>query len=183
MNSIDGNNSIKFYRVDRPYGEFSNLYKKPIIFEDREFPAPEYAYLFGKFKDEEVREWAMKSPKPHLLSILAHGLYSWDIVKNWSEIKVERMYKVLKVKFSDPELKEKLLATGDAILIEDSKTDPFWGIGKKGTGKNMLGKLLMKVREEIRKCNKCKFYNDLLEECEAYIEDPINCNEFKKRED
>ena len=59
------------------------------------------------------------------------------------------MYKVLKVKFSDPELREKLLGTKNAILIEDSKTDSFWAIGKSGKGKNMLGKLLMKVREEI----------------------------------
>ncbi|KKK98019.1 hypothetical protein LCGC14_2646970, partial [marine sediment metagenome] len=64
-----------------------------------------------------------------------------------------------------------------------SKTDPFWGIGKKGNGKNMLGKLLMKVRKEIRKCMKCEFYNDLMEECEAYVEDPLNCNEFIKREE
>ena len=124
----------------------------------------------------------MKAPKPHLLAILSHGLFSWDIVENWSKIKVDRMYNVLKVKFSDVELREQLLETGNSILIEDSKTDPFWGAGKKGTGKNMLGKLLMKVREEIRKCSKCDFYNDLMEECEAYVEDSLNCNEFIKRE-
>jgi predicted NAD-dependent protein-ADP-ribosyltransferase YbiA (DUF1768 family) len=44
-------------------------------------------------------------------------------------------------------LKEKLLATGDAILHEDSPTDVFWG--KKG--EDWLGKLLMKVRDEIRR--------------------------------
>lgn len=182
MNSIEGQEIIKFYRADRPYGFLSNLYKKPIIFEDREFPSPEYAYQFGKLKDKEVRDWAMKAPKPHLLSILAHGLFSWDIVKNWSKIKIDRMYNVLKAKFSDIELRQKLLDTGNSILIEDSKTDPFWGIGKTGKGKNMLGKLLMKVREEIRKCGKCEFYNDLMEECEAYVEDPLNCKEFEHRE-
>jgi len=46
----------------------------------------------------------------------------------------------------------------------------------------MLGKLLMKVREEIRKCGKCAFFNDLIIECEAYVEDPLNCIEFKIRE-
>ena len=65
------------------------------------------------------------------LFILAHGLFSWDIVKNWSNIKVERMYEVLKIKFSNDELKQKLLATGNSILIENSKSDSFWGIGKK----------------------------------------------------
>lgn len=182
LNSIEGQKIIKFYRATGTYGFLSNLFKKPVIFEEREFPTSEHAYLYGKFKDEETREWAMKSPKPHLLSILAHGLFSWDIVENWSKIKVNRMYKVLKVKFSNVKLREKLLETGNSILIENSKTDPFWGIGKKGNGKNMLGKLLMKVREEIKKCGKCTFYNDLMEECEAYVEDPLNCNEFKNRE-
>lgn len=182
MNSIEGQEIIKFYRTDRDYGFLSNLYKKPIVFDGREFPTGEHAYQFGKFSDEIIREWAMKAPKPHLLSILAHGLFSWDIVKNWSKIKVDRMYHVLKVKFSDIELRQKLLDTENSILLENSKTDSFWGIGKTGKGKNMLGKLLMKVREEIRKCGKCVFYNNLIIECEAYVEDPLNCIEFKIRE-
>ncbi len=90
------------------------------------------------------------------LFILAHGLFFWDIVKNWSNIKVERMYEVLKIKFSNDELKQKLLATGNSILIENSKSDSFWGIGKKEKGKNMLRNLLMKVRGELKALSKSK---------------------------
>lgn len=183
LNTINGKKKIYFYRATGKYGFLSNLFKKALIFEDREFSTGEHAYIYGKIKDEEIKEWVMNAPKPHLVSIVGHGLFSWDIVENWSKIKVDRMYKVLRVKFSDEELRQKLLDTGDAILIENSKTDPFWGIGKKGNGKNMLGMLLMKVREEIRKCIKCTFYNDLLDECEAYIEDPLNCKEFKEHEE
>ena len=143
---------IKFYRANnKDYGFLSNLYKQSLVFENVVFPTAEHAYQYGKFRDEEVKHWAMMAPKPHLLAILAHGLFSWDIVKDWSKIKVDRMYEVLEVKFSEPELREKLLATDNAILIEDSKTDSFWGIGKSGKGKNMLGKLLMKVRKELKK--------------------------------
>ena len=159
------NRTIRFYRASGQYGFLSNLFKRSLKFEDRIFPASEYAYLFGKFKDEEAREWAMKAPKPHLISILAHGLFSWDIVDNWSKKKIDRMYKVLQAKFLDEELKEKLLETGDAVLIEESKTDAFWGIGKKGTGKNMLGKLLMKIRNELK--------------CEPL--EPLECQIPKKR--
>jgi len=147
MNNIEGQNVIRFYRANGKYGFLSNLFKKSIIFEGREFPTSEHAYQFGKFKDKEVREWAMKSSKPHLLSILAHGLFSWDIAENWSKIKVKRMYNVLKVKFADKDLREKLLDTGRSILIENSKTDSFWGIGRRGKGKNILGKFLMEIRE------------------------------------
>jgi len=141
---------IKFYRANgKNYGFLSNLYKQSLIFEEISFPTAEHAYQYGKFKDEKVRDWAMMAPKPHLLAILAHGLFSWDMTKNWSKNRVARMHEVLRVKYSEPELRKKLLETGNSILVEDSKTDPFWGIGKGGKGKNMLGKLLMKVRKEI----------------------------------
>jgi len=59
LNNIEGQEIIEFYRTDRAYGFLSNLYKKPVIFKGREFPSGEHAYLFGKFKDEDTREWAM----------------------------------------------------------------------------------------------------------------------------
>jgi len=149
LSNLEGKNVIKFYRARGKNGFLSNLYKKPIIFEDREFLCSEYPFQFGKIKDPEVREWVMLCPKPHILAGLAHSLLSWDIVEDWSKIRFDRMLDVLRAKFSDPDLKEKLLNTGDSILIEDSKTDGIWGIGKSGKGKNMLGKLLMKVRDEL----------------------------------
>lgn len=150
-NNIIGQEVIHFYRASGKYGFLSNLYKKEIVFDNIKFKTPEHAYQFGKFRDQETRDWAMESPKPHLIAILSHGLFVWDIVSNWSQIKVKRMHDVLRIKFQDPELREKLLDTKDAVLIEDSKTDAFWGIGKHGKGKNQLGKLLMKIRKEIRK--------------------------------
>lgn len=148
-NGIIGNKEvIRFYRARGAHGFLSNLYKHPVKFEGREFPTSEHAYQFGKFKDPKVKEWAMSAPKPHLLAILAHGLFWWDITENWNETKVERMLNVLRAKFSNQDLRQKLIETQDAILIENSKTDAFWGIGKKGKGKNMLGELLMKVRDE-----------------------------------
>ena len=69
------------------------------------------------------------------------------------------MYKVLIAKFTQHEnLKKKLLATGNSMLIEHVKRDKYWGDGgDEGTGtkgKNMLGKLLSKVRYELRALEK-----------------------------
>lgn len=62
------------------------------------------------------------------------------------------MYDALRYKFTlHKDLCEKLLETGDAILIEHTVKDRYWADGGDGKGKNMLGKLLMKVREELRK--------------------------------
>jgi ribA/ribD-fused uncharacterized protein len=68
--------------------------------------------------------------------------------KDWDEKKIGVMLDGLRLKFSDPKLREQLLATGDAVLHENNPDDPYWGIGD-GTGKSMLGMLLMQVRQEL----------------------------------
>lgn len=142
---------IEFYRSVGEYGFLSNLYKREMIFSGTIFRSSEDAYQFGKPKKKEVARWLVTAPTPHLCAIAAHSLLPWDVRPNWNDVKVERMKIVLRAKFTQhPDLKEKLLATGDAKLIEKSKTDAFWGTGKKGTGKNMLGVLLMDLREELK---------------------------------
>lgn len=55
----------------------------------------------------------------------------------------------LRAKFSRPDLRERLLATAPAMLIEAAPRDYHWGCGARGTGKNRLGMLLMRVRDEL----------------------------------
>lgn len=77
-----------------------------------------------------------------------------EIRSDWGEVKVEIMKKAVKAKFEKyEELNELLLSTGDAEIIEHTKNDSFWADGGDGSGKNMLGKILMRIREE----NKNKF--------------------------
>jgi ribA/ribD-fused uncharacterized protein len=67
------------------------------------------------------------------------------------------MLKGLRAKFNQSlELKNRLLETGNALLIEDSLYDYYWGVGRNKTGKNRLGALLMQVREELRFLNNRK---------------------------
>ncbi|SJZ44355.1 hypothetical protein SAMN02745119_00634 [Trichlorobacter thiogenes] len=147
---------ISFYRSnEKPYGVFSNLYKRTIIFEGREYLTSEHAYQAGKARKEEVKEWILSAPSPALVAMAAHGLYSWDIVSDWSAIKFDRMRQVLRVKFTQHEdLRELLLSTGESRLVEAGKTDNpvnrLWG-EVNGKGKNMLGVLLMELREELRR--------------------------------
>jgi hypothetical protein len=146
---------IHFYRSDeKPYGVFSNLHRTPVIFEGREFPTAEHAYQAGKARKEAVREWILSAPTPALVAMAAHGLYTWDIVPSWSQIKFDRMRNVLRAKFSQHEdLRALLIATGQARLVEAGTTNNavnrLWG-EVHGKGQNMLGVLLMEVREELR---------------------------------
>lgn len=145
---------IPFYRSnEKPYGAFSNLYRRTMLFEGREYPTAEHAYQAGKARKEAVREWILSAPSPSLVAMAAHGLYTWDIVPEWSRTKFDRMRDVLYAKFSQhPDLRELLLSTGDARLVEAGRTDNpvnrTWG-EVNGKGLNMLGVLLMEVRAEL----------------------------------
>lgn len=141
---------IEFYRTDRDGGFLSNLAFCEIAFEGEGFRSSEHAYQYGKPKDPMTKEWIRRAPFPRLAAIAGHGLFFYDIVENWNQIKVSRMLSVLRAKFHQhPDLGKQLVATGAAFLVEGSKTDPFWGEGKTGKGANALGKLLMRVRDEL----------------------------------
>lgn len=62
------------------------------------------------------------------------------------------MYDACLAKFSQhADLKQLLLDTGEAVIIEHTKNDNYWGDGGDGTGRNQLGKTLMRVRDTLRK--------------------------------
>ena len=78
----------------------------------------------------------------------------------WNQLKYQIMYEAVKAKFSNPILMKKLIDTKDKILVEASPYDKIWGIGLNETdakktlptnwiGENLLGKVLMQVREEL----------------------------------
>lgn len=96
-----------------------------------------------------IHRWIANAPDPYYAFKAGRSLRKKDgfIQADFDKIKVDVMRHALKRKFEDWGLRQKLLDTGDAILHEDSPTDMFWG--KKG--KDMLGKLLMELREQIYK--------------------------------
>ena len=73
--------------------------------------------------------------------------------KDWEQVKDRIMEEIVRAKFSqNEELKEQLLATGDAQLVEGNRwNDRYWGVDiRSGVGENHLGKILMKVRSELK---------------------------------
>ncbi len=146
---------IHFYRSnEKPYGPLSNLYRCAVMFEGIIFPTSEHAYQAGKARKQEVREWLLAAPSPALVAMAAHGLYVWDVHPDWSKTKFDRMRGVLYAKFTQhPNLKELLLSTGNKRLVEaatvDNAVNRLWG-EVNGKGKNMLGVLLMELRDKLR---------------------------------
>jgi len=147
---------IRFYRAnEKPYGAFSNLFKRPIEFEGEVYPTSEHAYQAGKAVKPAVRQWILSAPTPALAAMAAHGLYVWDVVPDWAQIKFDRMRAVLRAKFDQhTDLRELLLSTGEARLVEagtvNNAVNRLWG-EVDGKGENMLGVMLMELRMEYAK--------------------------------
>jgi len=146
---------IRFYRAsERPYGAFSNLFRRQIVFEGQTYATSEHAYQAGKARKPEVRTWLMAAPSPALLAMAAHGLYQWDVAPGWSKIKFDRMRRVLREKFTQHlDLQALLVSTGSARLVEsatvDNPVNRLWG-EVDGVGRNMLGVMLMELRAQLR---------------------------------
>lgn len=147
---------IRFYRANDPeFGFLSNLYRCPVVFDGVEYPTAEHAYQAGKARRAAVRDWLPAAPSPSLLAMAAHGLAFWDIRPGWSRDRRDRMLRVVRAKFQEhPDLAKRLLATGEARLVEystnDNDVNRRWGeVAGKG-GQNWLGQILMQVREELR---------------------------------
>lgn len=134
------------------YSFLSNFYSCDIDYDGENYTSSECAFQAMKESDKSKRgNWSHLSPSEAKKKGRKCKLRS-----DWEEVKVNIMFDILKAKFSDEDLKTRLLLTGDKPLIEGNQWhDNFWGNctcrkceGIKG--KNMLGKLLMKLRSEIR---------------------------------
>lgn len=142
--------TIGFYRASKPYGFLSNLYLCAVKFEGRVFRSAEHAYQFGKSNKIDIAEWIDNAPTPSLCAQSAHALLVWQVRSDWSQIKLDRMRAVVEAKFDqNPVLGDLLLDTHPCYLREESTIDNFWGVGRNGTGANMLGVILMELRLKL----------------------------------
>ena len=72
--------------------------------------------------------------------------------RDWESVKVGIMRDVVRAKFTQhDDIRQILLSTGDAKIVEHTENDSYWGDGGDGSGKNMLGRILMEVREDLKK--------------------------------
>ncbi len=146
---------IKFLSTIEEWKDFSNLAPYPIELEGQIWKSVEHYYQFKKFEKTNI-EYANKiknapTPKDAKKLSMKNNNYS----KNWDDVKVKILKKAVLKKFKTyPKLKELLLSTGKEKLIEANIEDSFWGIGENNKGKNMMGKILMEVREILRKDKK-----------------------------
>lgn len=142
-------NQILFYG-QRPaiYGYLSNFARYEYTRNGIFYQTVEHDYQSAKFAGTTLEKTVREAPSPGEAKRLGR---SKGLRNDWDSVKNDIMKECLLAKFkAHHDILDKLISTGDAELIEDSPTDYYWGRGKNGTGKNMLGKLLMEIRNELR---------------------------------
>jgi ribA/ribD-fused uncharacterized protein len=141
---------ILFYRVNEAYGEFSNFSPHPLIVNGKTRPTSEHYFQAQKFAGTEHEEVVRRAKSPMIAARLGRSRER-PLRPDWEEVKDDIMREALRAEFTQHEqLRSWLLGTGDAELVEHTRNDAYWGDGGDGTGKNMLGKLLMELRAKLR---------------------------------
>ena len=146
--------AILFYDKDQSHYEFTNFYMCRIKINEDNWPTTEHYFQAQKFIGTpyyyDIRD--VPSPRQALEMSRRPDVSKWKRT-DWKSIKDQIMLKALLVKFlQHKDLMVRLVKTGSRMLVENSPSDWYWGIGRDGKGENRLGKLLMHVREIC--CNK-----------------------------
>ncbi|CAD6884511.1 unnamed protein product [Tilletia caries] len=142
---------IRFYDSNKPFYFLTNFFPSPIKFGGLQFANAEAAFQSAKFTSHpELQEQISKIEWPRFAFEKAQE--NKDLVrKDWEQTSIALMFAVQLHKYTQNiNLGFRLLQTGDAELIEDSKNDTFWGAGADGKGSNHLGRILTLVRDFLK---------------------------------
>ena len=144
---------IGFY--PREFYTFDNFSSFKVEWNGYLFASVEEAYQAASFmgSDEELVEKIKKSHSADEAQRIAYANRD-KRREDWDDVKISIMEELLRLKIEqNPYVKKKLLQTEDYMIVEDSPKDDFWGWGSNRNGQNNLGKLWMKLREELK--NNC----------------------------
>jgi N-glycosidase YbiA len=141
---------IRFYSTHDTYGAFSNFYRAPIRLAGRTWPTSEHYFQAQKYagtpRAEEIRRAASPMVAARMGRSRRHRLRP-----DWERVKDAVMREAVLAKFTQhADLRALLLGTSDAVLVEHTENDSYWGDGGDGSGRNRLGQILMSVRQELR---------------------------------
>lgn len=139
---------IPYYETS--YFVFSNFSPHAVTMNGVLYPTAEHAYHAAKFDDEKIKVEIRNARSP--LEAYALGQkYKSQRRKDWDAIKIQVLHDIVTEKVKQhEEVKAALLATGDEEIVEVNPNDDFWGNGRDGNGQNQMGKIVMKIREELR---------------------------------
>jgi N-glycosidase YbiA len=140
---------VYFYRVADAYGSFSNFSRHPVEIDGRTWPTAEHYFQAQKFHDPGIRarialldspKEAARTGRDPSLPLRSDGETVKDDVMRtaiWAKVRQHQDVRAL------------LLGTGTALIVEHTNKDPYWGDGGDGSGRNVLGLILVEVRATL----------------------------------
>ena len=158
---------VLFFGADEGKGDwrmFSNMYPAKMQIDSITFTSVEHYFQWSKaklFGDGATAEKIMKTPSAKAVKALGKKAKDFK-EEEWNSKKDEIMRTALKAKLMQhPDIKAKLMETGTRPIGEANARDKYWGIGTgvdtakakdstKWPGKNVLGKMLMELRTELK---------------------------------
>ena len=144
--------TVTFYSArEQPYGCFSNFSAHPIALDGRRWPTSEHYFQAMKFWPHEVHVEAVRLAPTPKAAAEAGRSRARPLRSDWEAVKDDVMRRAVLAKFEQhPDIARVLLSTGDEAIVEATTHDHHWGCGASGTGKNMLGVILVETREALR---------------------------------
>jgi N-glycosidase YbiA len=140
---------IRFYSVSEEYGWLSNFYESEFDLDGKTWRTSEHYFQAQKWRGTALEGLIRKQTSPLRAARIGRGRQV-RLRSDWEKVKDYVMLSAVRAKFEqNPQLKQLLVATGSAKLIEHTESDAYWGDGGDGSGKNMLGQILEKVRSEL----------------------------------
>ncbi len=142
--------TILFYSVSDEYGFLSNFAPAPIRLKGKVWPTTEHYFQAQKFAGTQHEREVREAKTPMIAARIGRDR-SLPLRRDWESVKVSVMRDAVLAKFEQhDDLRHLLLDTGDAKLVEHTENDDYWGDGGDGSGRNMLGRILMEVRDTLR---------------------------------
>lgn len=133
--------------VNEDFGTFSH---HSFVLEDKEWPSVEHYYQAMKFESAEDQDKIRGANHPKKARKWGRSRFR-KIRSDWKKVKVVYMTRAVYTKCKTyPAIAERLLATGNRMLLESSQYDYFWGCGRDRRGNNQYGQILMNVRQKLR---------------------------------
>lgn len=141
---------IEFYSPTNAYGAFSNFSKHSVRLDGKTWPTSEHYFQAMKFEGTIHERMVRIAYSAGEAARIGRDRGN-PLRKDWESVKNNIMRKAVYAKFTQhDDLRELLLSTGDKKLVEHTERDSYWGDGGDGSGKNMLGVILMETRTRIR---------------------------------
>ncbi len=142
--------TIRFYKEFGEYGYLATYSNHGFFKDGIYWKTSEHYYQAQKFVEPEVKLKIANAKTPKIASTIGRDR-NLNLRSDWEEIKQNIMYDAVYFKFKqNKDILRKLLDTGNAELVEATVKENYWGCGPNNDGQNNYGKILVRVRKQLR---------------------------------